>query len=301
MHRSAPARTFPGVLLITGLGAAALMLSVGRQVFAAAPFPRKPIKLVVYTGPGGLLDMTARKFADVAKKYTDATFVIENKPGAGGIVAIERVLQMPADGYTLCACTKSNIAKVVSVDSLYYLDALHWVGLLIKDPECVITRRGGPLDSWEALLADARQRSGNQKWLGPAMGGQDHVFAKKTWERFGISADWVPFSSGGEALVALLGDQGTAYVGNPQDTVGKPDLQMIAVSSARRLPQFLGHTGVCRAGSTGPGQRIHVAWICPQAGLPGSRVALVRRTVSQDHCGRTMAILLGKGRNGGRL
>jgi hypothetical protein len=48
----------------------------------------------------------------------------------------------------------------------------------------------------------------------------------------------VPFSSGGEALVALLGNQGTAYVGNPQDTMGKPDLRMIAVSSARRLPQF---------------------------------------------------------------
>ena len=69
-------------------------------------FPDKPIKIVVYTGPGGLIDITARKFASVADKYVDATFVVENKPGAGGIVALKKVLQAPEDGYNLYACTK---------------------------------------------------------------------------------------------------------------------------------------------------------------------------------------------------
>jgi len=213
-------------------------LTLSPSSFGAAPFPNKPIKVIVYTGPGGLLDTTARKFADVAKSYTDATFVIENKPGAGGIVAIEKVLQMPSDGYTLYACTKSNIAKVVSANRSAYLDELHWVGLLIKDPECIITRKGGATKNWPSLLTDARQRTRPQIWLGPATGGQDHVFAMKTWDQFGITATWIPFSSGGEALVALLGDQGLAYVGNPRDAVGNPNLQVIVVSNSRRLPQF---------------------------------------------------------------
>ena len=62
-----------------------------------AGFPDKPIKIVVYTGPGGLIDITARKFSSVADKYVDATFVVENKPGAGGIVALKKVLQAPEE------------------------------------------------------------------------------------------------------------------------------------------------------------------------------------------------------------
>ncbi|MBL7031531.1 MAG: tripartite tricarboxylate transporter substrate binding protein, partial [Candidatus Marinimicrobia bacterium] len=73
--------------------------------FLRADFPSKPIKIVVYTGPGGLIDITARKFTAVANKYVDATFVVENKPGAGGIVALKKVLQSPEDGYSLYACT----------------------------------------------------------------------------------------------------------------------------------------------------------------------------------------------------
>ena len=105
-----------------------------------AAFPEKPIKIVVYTGPGGLIDISARKFAGVASKYVDVNFVVENKPGAGGIVALKKVIQAPADGYNLYACTKSNIAKFVQVGGSDYLDALSWTAMLMADPECVITR-----------------------------------------------------------------------------------------------------------------------------------------------------------------
>jgi hypothetical protein len=66
----------------------------------------------------------------------------------------------------------------------------------------------------------------------------DHLMALKVWDQFGISARWIPFRSGGEALAALLGDQGAAYVGNPRDAKGNPDLRVIAVSGEQRLPQF---------------------------------------------------------------
>ncbi|MCK5154360.1 MAG: tripartite tricarboxylate transporter substrate binding protein, partial [Spirochaetales bacterium] len=65
--------------------------AAGEGEAAAAEFPTKPIKLVVYTGPGGAGDILSRKFTDIASKYTDATFVVENKAGAGGIVAMEYV------------------------------------------------------------------------------------------------------------------------------------------------------------------------------------------------------------------
>ncbi|MDP7025722.1 MAG: tripartite tricarboxylate transporter substrate-binding protein [Candidatus Marinimicrobia bacterium] len=206
--------------------------------FVQANFPNKPIKIVVYTGPGGLIDITARKFASVADKYVDATFVVENKPGAGGIVALKKVLQAPEDGYNLYACTKSNIAKFIQVGGRDYVDALHWTAMLMADPECVLTNVKNDICKWNDIVNNALQYPGKQNWVGPATGGLDHVTAMKIWDEYGMSAKWIPYKSGGRAIAALLGGQGVAYVGNPRDALGKPDLFIAAVSSDERLAAF---------------------------------------------------------------
>ena len=217
-------------ILGTGCGPSA---SVDKHVF-----PNRPIKLIVYTGPGGLIDSTARKFIDVASKYTDATIVVENKPGAGGIVALKKVLQMPADGYTLFACTKSNISKIVATSGESYIPALDWIAMLMADPQCIIMRTDLEINSWADLVQDARNKQGDQIWVGPAIGGLDHVTALKVWEQVGISAKWIPYKSGNDAKAALLGDQGVAYVGNPQEADGNPNLHVVALSSPSRIAQF---------------------------------------------------------------
>ena len=97
-----------GVVFIT------LALVAGSFSAAIAKFPEKPIKLIVYTKPGGAIDVFARKFTTIAAKYTDATFVVVNKSGAGGIVAIKHILSSKPDGYQFAAVTKSNIGKIVS-------------------------------------------------------------------------------------------------------------------------------------------------------------------------------------------
>ena len=206
--------------------------------FLRADFPSKPIKIVVYTGPGGLIDITARKFTAVANKYVDATFVVENKPGAGGIVALKKVLQSPEDGYSLYACTKSNIAKFVLAGGRNYVDELHWTAMLMADPECIITNKKQAIYDWQAIVNHAKNNPGEQNWVGPATGGLDHVTAMKIWDKYNIEAKWIPFKSGGKAIAALLGKQGVAYVGNPRDALGNPDLNIAAVSSIQRLDAF---------------------------------------------------------------
>ncbi len=201
-------------------------------------FPSKPIKIIVYTSPGGLIDITTRKFTEIAAKYSDATFVVENKPGAGGIVALKKVLSQPADGYTLFACTKSNISKFVSTGGTAYITALDWLAMLMADPECVITNRKMDISDWDEIVKDAREKKGGQIWVGPDTGGLDHVTSIKIWEQFDFKSKWIPYKSGGKALAALLGKQGQAYVGNPREVLGNPDLKIAAVSSETRLEQF---------------------------------------------------------------
>ncbi|MDP8211025.1 MAG: tripartite tricarboxylate transporter substrate-binding protein [Candidatus Stygibacter australis] len=220
------------------LGFILIMLFSGCKREIEFSFPEKPITLLVYTGPGGLIDVTARKFVDIANKYSDATFVVENKPGSGGIVALKNMLQKPADGYTLLASTKSNISKIVATGAETFIEDIDWAAMMMADPECIITYRQSGINTWDDLVADAKEKNGKQIWLGPANGGLDHVTALKVWDKAGINAKWIPFASGGKAIAALLGEQGVAYVGNPREVLGNDDLQIVAVSSEKRLPQF---------------------------------------------------------------
>ena len=218
------------VVLLVALGVMA-----GSYTAAVASFPEKPIKLIVYTKPGGAIDVFARKFATIAAKYTDATFVVVNKSGAGGIVAIKYILAEKPDGYQFAAVTKSNVGKIVSTGNKINVEDLDWMAMMVSDPEAIITNRTLPINTWEQVVADAKEKGGSQIWVGPAAGGNDHIMAMKTWDAAGIKAKWIPYASGGKAMAALLGGHGVAYVGNPRDVIGRPDLKVAVVSSPERL------------------------------------------------------------------
>ena len=207
---------------------------------ALAAYPEKPIHIVNYVGPGGLMDVTSRKFTAVAKKFTDATFVIENKEGAGGLVGMQAVLEQPADGYTVFAATTSNIAKVLTskknVDE--YVWGFEWIAMLMKDPECLVAAEKAPVNSWESLAKDAKEKNGAQLWTGPAAGGNDHLIAMKVWDKTGLSGKWIPYKSGPEAMMAILSGQGVVYVGNPADVGGREGFKIIAVARSERMKQF---------------------------------------------------------------
>ena len=207
---------------------------------AFAAYPEKPIHLVNYVGPGGLMDVTSRKFVTIAAKYTDATFVVENKEGAGGLIGMQAVLEQPADGYTVFAATTSNIAKVLTSkkDVDEYVWGFEWIALLMRDPECLIAAKDSPLNSWEEVHKDAVEKNGGQLWTGPAAGGNDHLMAMKVWDKASIGGKWIPYSTGPEAMMALLSGQGVVYVGNPADIGGREGFNIIAVARNERLERF---------------------------------------------------------------
>jgi len=227
------------VIALLGAVLSVSLFATGSKEGAASDFPAKPIHVIVYTGPGGAGDILTRKAMNIASKYTKATFVVENKPGAGGIVTMEYVKSMPADGYTLMYVTKSNISKLVSTGSqINPTKEFDWISMMQIDPECVITNNKTGIVTWAQVVADAKAKGGKQLWLGPAAGGLDNVTAMRIWKAAGIQATWVPFASGGKAKAALLGKQGATYTGNPGEIIGKPDFSVAAVCLDKRLPQF---------------------------------------------------------------
>jgi len=202
---------------------------------ALAKFPERPINIVVYLKPGGAGDVFARRFEKIAAKYTDANFVVMNKPGAGGMVALTYIVQGKPDGYNLAYVTKSNIAQFANPKAKIKIDDLDWLAMLVSDPESLIVRKNAPIRTLDQIVADAKAKKGGQIWVGPAAGGNDHIMAMKTWKALGIQCKWVPFESGDEAMVALMGGHGAVYVGNPGDVSGKPDLENAVIAAPRRL------------------------------------------------------------------
>jgi tripartite-type tricarboxylate transporter receptor subunit TctC len=202
---------------------------------AHAKFPAKPIKVIVYLKPGGAGDVFVRKFTAIAEKYTDASFVVVNKPGAGGVIAIKHIIKSKADGYQLAYVTRSNIGKIVSTGGTIDINDLSWMAMMVSDPEAIITLKSSPINTWEQVVADAKAKDGKQIWVGPAAGGNDHIMAMKTWQIAGIKAKWVPYKGGSKAMAALMGGHGIAYVGNPQDVIGRPDLKVAVISNTTRI------------------------------------------------------------------
>ena len=202
---------------------------------ARAAFPDRPVNVVVYLKPGGAGDVFVRRFDRIAAKYTNVNFVVINKPGAGGLTALTQIISGKPDGYNLAYVTKSNIAKFAEANAKIKIDDLDWLAMMVLDPESLIINKNSSIRTLDQIVADAKAKKGGQIWVGPATGGNDHIMARKVWRALGIEAKWVPFESGDEAMVALMGGHGVVYVGNPGDVAGKPDLENVVISAPKRL------------------------------------------------------------------
>ena len=213
-----------------------LLLTLASVTHAA--YPEKPVTFIVHSKPGSAIDITTRQLIKIAAKYTDATFLVENKTGGSGIIAMRNVLSKKADGYTVLAVTKSFISTVLLTGGKINMSDFHFLACLVIDPEVLITNRNAKVRTLDQIIEDAQKEMGHQKWLGPLVGGVDHLMAVKTWHKLGIKGEWIPFEGGSDALASLMGKHGVVYVGNPVDVKGRPNLMIAAVASKERLSRY---------------------------------------------------------------
>src|SRR5271154_1886369 len=105
---------------IAAIAWAAVFLAMAGPAQAQAGYPQKPVRIIVPYGPGGVGDLTMRLLADKLGDQVKQAFVIENRPGAGGIAAMEAVLHSPADGYTLGEMGNGQTISMTLFKSLPY-------------------------------------------------------------------------------------------------------------------------------------------------------------------------------------
>lgn len=210
-------------------GAAAAMLPAWAR---AQSFPSKPIRIVVPFGPGGIADLTVRAIASKLGENLRQAVVVENKPGAGGVVAGDLVAKSEADGHVLLLMSNATAVSAGLFRSLPFdaqKDFAPVVTLGVFDI-AVLTAADSRFKTIKDLLAYARSNPGKLNVGTINVGSTQHLSAELLKTSAGVDFQVVPFNGSPAVLTALRGGQVDAAV----EILG-PMLPQISVKAVRPL------------------------------------------------------------------
>ena len=210
-------------------------------VGVAADYPVKPVRLVVPFPPGGTLDILARGLAPGLAGHLGQQIVVENRPGANGVIGYESVARAPADGYTLLIGGGSGIAvhpALLSKLSYDPVKAFAPVSMLATFPSVLIANPSFPANSVQELVALAKATPGKLTYGSPGTGNVNHLVGETFKSLTGVDLVHAPYK--GAALVVTDVVAGHIPIGFvllpgalPQVRAGK--LKALAVTSDQRV------------------------------------------------------------------
>ena len=187
---------------------------------SAASFPSRPVQLVVPFPPGGVVDQTGRAIAQSLFKLWKQPVVINTKPGAGGAVGMATVANAPADGYTLLAAhpfinTLPESERQFGRTSTH--DRSHFVplSLIVADPLVLVVKGDSPWKTYDDFVADAKRRPDTIAYSSSGAYSAVHLPIEMLAHAAGIKLRHIPYSGGGPALTAVLGNVVAATAGAP--------------------------------------------------------------------------------------
>jgi tripartite-type tricarboxylate transporter receptor subunit TctC len=208
--------------LLTG-GAAMLGAPAFGPAFADA-FPSKQIRWVIPFAPGGNYDVTSRLVADPMGRDLGQTVLIDNKPGAGGVVGLENAVQAPADGYTIvmASFTVAYVAPIFA-GKQQMLQVLAPVSILTTAPTLIVTRADSRFKDIKSLLAEAKAKPGTVTMGHSGNGTTNHVAVLRLQLNEKIKFNIVPYRGSGPGINDLLA--GTIDCFADQLTSSMPHIQ----------------------------------------------------------------------------
>ena len=198
--------------------------------------PKQPITIMNHVAVGGAMDLYSRKWVEIAAKYTDATFVVDNNSGAGGLTAGEWVLNQDADGYTVFALAPTYLDAVIQaeLDCKEYVDGFQFIYNLMADPYCVLVPSSSPFNTFQDLIDWSK--AGNLITLSEPNYGAKYIDAVQVFGSIpGITYKAISYESAKKNFAALLGGQTVASVGNPGDT-NKYEVKALVVGNPTKVP-----------------------------------------------------------------
>src|SRR5438309_11241439 len=219
----------------------ATIIAAGGAASAQSSFPSKPVRIFVPYAAGGGVDILARTLGDVVSKQWGQSVVVENRPGAGGVIASQAVTSAPADGYTLIVVASGHATNPFLYPKIPYDTFKDFapISLLASSPNILLVRADSPFKTLADVIAQARSKPGSLSFAHAGTGTSTHLAGEllKNLARIDINA--IPYKGGAPAINDLLGGQIPMSFNNGPESVGQLQagtVRALAVTTASRAP-----------------------------------------------------------------
>lgn len=264
---------------------AAAAAAIAPNLVLARSFPSRPIRIVVPFGAGGIADLTARAVAVRLADQLEQAVVIENKPGAGGVVAGDIVAKAPADGHVLLLMSNATAVSAGLFSSLPFdsLKDFAPVGTIGTFDLAILTPAGSRFKSMNDLLASARANPGKLNVGTINVGSTQHLAAELLKTRAGVDFQVVPFNGSPAVLTALRGGQIDAAVeilGPMLPQIGAKAVEALAVMGVRRASSLPDVPTLAESGVAGFDVTSWNALAAP-GGTPQAVIAALNRELNK--------------------
>lgn len=190
--------------VLASLGAS---LALGAGFAAADEFPSRPIRLVIPQAPGSGADVVGRMLADFMSRDLHQSVVVDNKPGANGIIASQSVQKEAADGYTVLLTSVS----LVSFNQFLYknvpydpLKDFTFVAPVADASFLLVASTKSGIKSWDDLVKRAKAEPDTITYASAGTGNSTHLYTEMIAVRSGLKLRHIPYKSSGPALMAVV-------------------------------------------------------------------------------------------------
>jgi tripartite-type tricarboxylate transporter receptor subunit TctC len=263
------------------------MLAAGVAMLAAAssasaqPFPSKPVHILVPYAAGGAVDILARTLGDAVSKTWGQSVIIENRPGAGGVIASQALVTAPPDGTTLIVVASGHPTNPFLYEKLPYDTFKDFtpISLLASSPNILLVRADSPFKTLADVIAAAKAKPGSLSFGHAGSGTSTHLAGELLKNLAEIDITGIPYKGGLPAINDLLGGQIPLSFNNGPESVGQIQagtVRALAVTTKSRAA-FL--PDVPSMSETVPGYDTEVWWgLLGPANLPPE----VLKKLSQD-------------------
>lgn len=241
------------ILMATAVAAASLAATASH----AQTYPARPIKILAGVAAGSSPDGVLRQVAQTLSAAMGQPVIVENRPGANGILAIEALRSSAPDGHTIAMVAFSqmsvNPSLIAALPHDPVLDFAH-IGIFWRGPQLLAARAGLPATSLNELLAAAKARPGHLRYGSAGNGSPGHLFMEQMKLAAGVALEHIPYKGPAAVIAGVSGEVDLLMEGVspqlPHIRAGK--LKPLAVSGSQRLgvlpdvPTFeeLGITGI---------------------------------------------------------
>jgi tripartite-type tricarboxylate transporter receptor subunit TctC len=233
MHRCRP--YFALIVALAGVSLAEPALSLD--------WPQRPVRVLVPFGAGGSSDTITRFIAQRLGERFSQQFVVENRPGAAGVVAAEAVMRAPPDGYTLMMGNRSQLTIAPAVAKTPYDPVKDFAPISIvgTNPFVLVVHPSIPADNLADFVAYVRKQPQKLPYAASGAGSLSHLGMALFLKRAGIELTAVTYKGGAQPLADVLAGHVPIYLANlsavvPHATSGT--LRLLAVSGEKRTPQL---------------------------------------------------------------